>query len=49
MGERNFECAKKLIQEAGYKGEKVVIIGKRSVSRALVIDIAPRTVAQACG
>jgi len=36
-----FECAKKLIQEAGYKGEKVVIIGKRSVSRALVIDIAP--------
>ena len=26
MGKRDFECAKKLIQEAGYKGEKVVII-----------------------
>jgi len=49
MGERNFECANKLIQEAGYKGEKVLIIGKRSMSRALVIDIAPRTVPQASG
>ncbi len=47
-GKRDFEKAKQLIKEAGYKGEKIVIIdGDRSADRALAIAADRGDAAQA--